>query len=91
MRDTSNEDFLATVEVHAIVWEKAYRLSQFLKSYNKLKGNKSRDIDIKAMLMKRFGERITSGKPQQSVNNASKYVYSASIDFTHCTKSEVFH
>ena len=56
-----------------------------------MKGNKSRDIDIKAMLMKRFGERITLGKPQQSVNNASKYVYSASIDFTHCTKSEVFH
>ena len=91
MRDTSKEDFLALVDAHVIVREEVYTLAQFLKGCNKLKDNQSSDIDIKPMSMKRFGERIGLGKPQESVNNASKYVCSASINFTHCTKSEVFH
>ena len=84
MRDTSKEDFLALVDAHVIVREQVCTLAQY-----HWQDNQWSDIDIKPMLMKRFGERIGLGKPQESVNNASRYVYSASIDFTHCTKSEV--
>ena len=85
MRDTSQEDFLTPIEAHFIVREEVYTSAQLRKSYDDLKDNQSCNIDIKAFLMKRFGERIKFGKPLKSVKTTLEFVYSANIDFTPAT------
>ena len=85
MGDISQENFLVLVEAHVIVREEVYTLTQLRKSYDDLKDNQSLYIDIKGMLIKRFGKRIKFGKPPESVKTTSEYVYSASIDFAPAT------
>ena len=83
MRDT--EDFLGLVEAHVIVWEEVYTLAQLHESYDVLKDNLSRNIDIKAIWIKRFGDRTKFGKPLKSVKISSEFAYSAVIDCTPAT------
>ena len=74
-------EFLDLVEVNVIVKREVYTLAQLRQCFDELSGSSSRSIDVKNILLTRFGDGIKIGKPEGSSKTTSEYVYSSSIDF----------
>ena len=47
-----------------------------------MRSSHSRSIDVKDMLIRRFGDKLNFGKPTESSSITSDFVYSSSSDFT---------
>ena len=74
-------EFLDLVEVNVIAKREVYTLAQLRQCFDELTGSSSRSIDVRNILMTRFGDEIKIGKPEGSSKTVSEYVYSSSVDF----------